>query len=55
MEGEKGWLLCPVCSNKTREKIREDTGGTIRLNRCSVRTASAWPLDERHTGGFQWS
>ena len=24
MDAEK-WLLCPICNNKTRTKIREDT------------------------------
>ena len=24
-EMEKEWILCPVCKNKTRSKIREDT------------------------------
>ena len=23
--GKDGWLLCPVCDNKTKNKIREDT------------------------------
>ena len=22
---KEGWLLCPVCDNKTKSKIREDT------------------------------
>lgn len=22
---KEGWLLCPICKNKTRVKIREDT------------------------------
>jgi len=25
MKGKKDWILCPVCGNKTRLKIREDT------------------------------
>ena len=25
MNADKKWLLCPVCGNKTREKIRKDT------------------------------
>ena len=23
--GKTEWILCPVCENKTRDKIREDT------------------------------
>ncbi|HDW1928351.1 TPA: hypothetical protein RK397_005048 [Escherichia coli] len=28
------WILCPVCGNKTRLKIREDTGvlGKVRTS-----------------------
>ena len=25
MKRESEWILCPVCGNKTRDKIREDT------------------------------
>ena len=25
MEGKKDWILCPVCRNKTRLKVRPDT------------------------------
>jgi len=25
MKKISNWLLCPICGNKTREKIREDT------------------------------
>ncbi len=25
MNTDKKWLLCPICGNKTREKIRKDT------------------------------
>ena len=25
MKKISGWLLCPICGNKTRDKIREDT------------------------------
>mgnify|MGYP002709750735 FL=1 len=25
MKNRKEWIICPVCNNKTRSKIREDT------------------------------
>lgn len=25
IEKQKDWIKCPVCGNKTRDKIREDT------------------------------
>lgn len=25
MQNHTQWILCPVCSNKTRDRIREDT------------------------------
>ena len=25
MKRESEWILCPVCRNKTRDKVREDT------------------------------
>lgn len=31
------WVRCPICSNKTRDRIREDT---VLIIRCTARNAS---------------
>lgn len=27
---KQGWLLCPICGNKTRDKIRADTELSVK-------------------------
>ena len=42
------WVLCPICNNKTRTKVREDTA----LNTSCSRTAE-WPAFPARY--FRWS
>ena len=48
MKFEK-WLLCPVCQNKTRLRLREDTMIIPGISEPPVRTLRATiPENERH-------
>ena len=40
------WLLCPVCGNKTRLKVRQDTELIHELQYCQKRKQDVLYLDQ---------
>lgn len=43
------WILCPICGNKTRTMIREDTGSRFGNDRAAMQWLASSAAIPRHT------
>lgn len=50
------WILCPVCGNKTRDRLREDTvlkNDPLYCSKCKQETSKKNPCQHKGTSHYE--